>query len=70
MKYPIKLKIYSDKEGDSKTNHYHIGFDYEHERFSIHFMSPARFARDEANARVIRMAADLDAETDGIILAN
>ena len=66
----IKLKIYSDKEGDSKTEYYHIGLHYRHERFDIRFMSPEQFTKAEADVRVIRMAADIDAETDGIIIAN
>ena len=66
----IKLKIYSDKEDDSKTAHYHIGLEYDHPRFSINFMSPERFTRTEAQARVMRIAVDLDAETDFIMLAN
>ena len=66
----IRLKIYSDKEGDSNTAHYHIGLEYDHPRFSIHFMSPEQFSRTEAQTRVMRMAVDLDAETDFIMLEN
>ncbi|KKK79488.1 hypothetical protein LCGC14_2832980 [marine sediment metagenome] len=66
----IKLKIYSDKHGDSITTHYHIGLHYQHERFDIRFMSVEQYTKPEADARVIGMAADIDAETDGIIIAN
>ena len=72
----IKLKIYSDSHGDAsnvdktKTEHYHIGLHYRHERFDIRFMSVEQYTKPEADARVIGMAADIDAETDGIIIAN
>lgn len=69
MKHPIKLKIHSDKEGNSKTCHYHIGIEYTHERFNIDFLSLEQFTKGEADTRVIRMAADLNADTDGIVLA-
>jgi len=65
----IKLKIYSDKEGSSKTEYYHIGLHYSHDRFDIRFMSPEKYTKPEADARVMRLAIDLDAETDGILLA-
>ena len=66
----IKLKIYSDRVGDSNTVHYHIGLEYDHPRFSIHFITPEQFNRTEAQARVMRMAVDLDADTDFIMVTN
>ncbi len=65
----IKLEIHRDKVAGSKT-HYHIKLIYNHDRFSIDFITPEQFTLPEANARVIRMAADLDAETDGFVIAN
>ena len=70
MKPRIKLKLYQDQEGDSKTLHYHIGLEINHDRFGICFMSPEQFTLPEANFRVINLAANLDAETDGIKIAN
>jgi len=70
MKPRMRLKLYQDKEGDLKTRHYHIGFDITSDKFGIHFMSPEQFTLSEANFRIIRLAAEMDAETDGIIIAN
>lgn len=71
MKPHIKIKLYKDKkDADSKTYYYHIGMDIDHDRFSIHFMSPEQFTLSEANFRIINLAAGMDAQTDGIIIAN
>ena len=68
MRPGIKFELYQDKEGG--THHYHIGMDIKHERFDIHFMSPEKFTIHEANRRIIYLAAGLDADTDGIKIAN
>ncbi len=70
MKPKIRLKLYQDKEGDSRTHHYHIGMEINHERFEICFMGPEKFTLPEANARIIYLATGMDAETDGIKIAN
>ena len=70
MKLRIKLKLFQEKESDSRTYHYHIGLDIDHERFSIRFMGPEQYTLTEANARIIYLASEMNAETDGIIIAN
>jgi len=61
-----RFKLYRDKD---KPDKFKICLRLEHERFSVYFESPERFTRAEANARIIYLAASLDADTDGIVVA-
>lgn len=70
MKTRTRLKLYKDKQSGSDTYRYRIGLFYDHEMFNIYFMTSEPFTLPEATYRIIRMAVEMDAEIDGIIIAN
>ena len=70
MNHKIKLRIYQDRQPDSNTFHYHIDLTFIHKRFQLRFMTPEKLSLPEATKRVIIMAAEMDAETDGFLIAN
>ena len=66
----LKIKVFREKEGNPEIDRYYIRLIFEHERFSTWFESSEKLSKSEMNFRVIRLAHDLDAEIDGIVIAN